>query len=125
MTFLFLGMIFMFDSTMLALGDILFLMGLTLTIGPSRTYRFFARKDRIRGTVIFFVGIVLVMIGWPIFGMVAQIWALFFLFGQFFPIIYQSLQDVPVIGQFLKIPAVETFFNSFGGSSGDSRRAPV
>ena len=33
MTLLFLGMLFMFDSAMLALGDILFLMGLTLTIG--------------------------------------------------------------------------------------------
>jgi hypothetical protein len=31
--FLFLGMIFLFDPAMLALGDILFLMGLTLTIG--------------------------------------------------------------------------------------------
>ena len=31
--FLFLGMLFLFDSAMLALGDILFLVGLTLTIG--------------------------------------------------------------------------------------------
>ena len=31
--FLFLGVIFLFDSAMLALGDILFLTGLTMTIG--------------------------------------------------------------------------------------------
>ena len=49
MTLLFLGMLFFFDAALLALGDILFLMGLTLTIGPSRTMRFFSRKDRIRG----------------------------------------------------------------------------
>jgi hypothetical protein len=35
MVLLFLGMLFMFDSAMLALGDILFLMGLTLTIGKT------------------------------------------------------------------------------------------
>jgi hypothetical protein len=78
------------------------------------------------GTVIFFLGIVLVMVRWPIVGMMAQIWALFFLFGQFFPIIIQSLQDAPVIGQFFKMPVIENFFTSFGGSGGgDQRRAPV
>ena len=46
---LFLGVIFFFDSALLALGDVLFLIGLTLTIGPSRTLRFFTRPDRIRG----------------------------------------------------------------------------
>ena len=81
---LFLGCLFLFDPALLALGDILFLIGLTMTIGtcrtwkeslgivlwsvqscslivlrvhlclhfsgPSRTFRFFSRKDRIRGT---------------------------------------------------------------------------
>jgi hypothetical protein len=31
--FLFLGIIFLFDSALLALGDVLFLTGLTMTIG--------------------------------------------------------------------------------------------
>jgi len=46
---LFLGVLFFFDPALLALGDVLFLIGLTLTIGPSRTFRFFSRRDRIRG----------------------------------------------------------------------------
>lgn len=121
--FLFLGMVFLFDSAMLALGDILFLVGLTLTIGPSRTLRFFSRKDRIRGIISFFGGVLLVMIRWPIIGMICQLYGLVYLFGQFFPIAAQSMQDTPIIGDILRMPAIANFFASFGGSN--TRRAPV
>lgn len=76
------------------------------------------------GTVIFFLGILLVMVRWPVLGMIAQVWALLFLFGQFFPIIFQSLQDMPVIGPILRTPALESFFSNYEGG-GDQRRAPV
>eukprot|EP00934_Nitzschia_sp_Nitz4_P003467 Nitzschia sp. Nitz4//scaffold61_size107673//67779//68292//NITZ4_004243-RA/size107673-processed-gene-0.164-mRNA-1//1//CDS//3329555734//3457//frame0 len=123
MLFLFLGMLFLFDSAMLALGDVLFLLGLTLTIGPNRTLRFFSRRDRLRGIITFFGGILLVMIRWPIVGMLSQMYGLVYLFGQFFPIAAQSMQDTPVIGDILRTPAIANFFESFGG--GNARRAPV
>ncbi|KAL7567762.1 hypothetical protein ACA910_000517 [Epithemia clementina (nom. ined.)] len=123
--FLLLGCMFLFDSAMLAIGDILFLSGLTLTIGVSRTVRFFSRPDRIRGIIAFFGGIVLVMIRWPIFGMICQFYGLIYLFGQFFPIAVDSMKDTPVIGEFFRLPAVERFFASFGGGGRSSRRAPV
>lgn len=56
--FLFLGCLFFFDPAMLALGDVLFLAGLTMTIGLSRTMRFFMRPDRLRGIIAFFGGYV-------------------------------------------------------------------
>jgi hypothetical protein len=118
-----LGVIFFFDSALLALGDLLFLMGLTMTIGFSRTIRFFSRKDRIRGIIAFFGGISLVMMRWPIVGMILQVYGIIYLFGQFFPIAAQSMKDTPVIGSILSMPAVERFFASFGGSNGG--RAPV
>ena len=122
--FLFLGVIFFFDSAMLALGDILFLTGLTLTIGVSRTLRFFSRPDRMRGIISFFGGIFLVMFRWPVVGMICQLYGLVYLFGQFFPIAAASMKEMPVIGQVFKIPAIEKFFSSFG-QGGDGRRAPV
>ena len=123
--FLCLGVLFFFDSAMLALGDILFLAGLTMTIGLSRTVRFFSRPDRMKGIVAFFGGIVLVMLRWPVLGMIAQLYGLVYLFGQFFPIAAQSMKDTPVVGELFKIPAVEQFFESFGGGGRNSRRAPV
>ncbi|GKY96024.1 hypothetical protein MPSEU_000562900 [Mayamaea pseudoterrestris] len=121
--FLFLGCLFFFDSAMLAIGDILFLTGLVMTIGFSRTVRFFSRPERMRGIVAFFGGVFLVMIRWPIIGMILQLYGLVYLFGQFFPIAAQSMKDTPVIGQVFSVPAVERFFDSFGGKS--KRRAPV
>jgi Got1/Sft2-like family len=123
--FLCLGVLFFFDSALLALGDILFLIGLTLTIGISRTVRFFSRPDRMRGIISFFGGIVLVFFRWPILGMMAQLYGMIYLFGQFFPIAAESMKDTPVIGPVFRLPAVEQFFASFGGGSSKKRRAPV
>jgi Got1/Sft2-like family len=124
--FLFLGCLFLFDSAMLALGDILFLTGLTLTIGVSRTLRFFTRPDRIRGIIAFFGGILFVILfRWPIIGMILQVYGIIYLFGQFFPIVAQSMQDTPLIGPILRLPVMERFFASFSSTQTTKRRAPV
>jgi hypothetical protein len=60
---------------------------------------------------------------WPIFGMILQLYGLIYLFGQFFPIAAESMKGLPVVGSIFTMPAVERFFNSFGG--GGNRRAPV
>jgi hypothetical protein len=108
------------------LGEISFFFPFFLmhSTGFSRTLRFFSRKDRLRGIISFFVGILLVLVRWPILGMICQLYGLIYLFGQFFPIAAQSMQSTPIIGDFLRMPAVENFFASFGGGN-DSRRAPV
>jgi hypothetical protein len=123
--FLFLGCLFLFDSALLALGDILFLSGLTMTIGVSRTMRFFTRPDRLRGIISFFGGVFLVMMRWGMMGMICQVYGLIYLFGQFLPIVGQSMKEAPVVGQVFQIPSVERFLESFGGQSRNNRRAPV
>lgn len=50
------GIVLFFDGPLLALGNILFLTGLPLIIGPTRTFYFFSRKEKWRGTVCFFLG---------------------------------------------------------------------
>ena len=92
--------------------------------GVSRTFRFFTRKERLRGIISFFGGIFLVMMRWGLVGMICQLYGIVYLFGQFFPIAAASLKDTPVIGTVLGMPTVEHFFSSFGGGGG-SRRAPV
>jgi hypothetical protein len=115
--FLFLGVILFFDAALLALGDVLFLCGLALTIGLSRTIRFFSRKERWRGIVCFLGGIVLVMLRFPIIGMFLQVFGFLNLFGSFFPVAVAFLRQVPVIGNVLSIPVVSDVVDRLAGST--------
>ena len=99
--FMLLGVVLFFDGALLALGNvissyapwhhyqthrapfaqILFLSGLPLIIGPQKTFYFFARKQKLRGTICFLGGILLVFIKWPFVGMIVETFGFLNLFG--------------------------------------------
>uniref|UniRef100_A0A7S2Y0Z8 Vesicle transport protein n=1 Tax=Fibrocapsa japonica TaxID=94617 RepID=A0A7S2Y0Z8_9STRA len=109
--FLFIGVILFFDSGLLAIGDILFLSGITMMIGFNYTFKFFKRRDRIAGTVVFFLGIVLVFIGWPIIGMILQGFGFINLFAPFFPMLIKTLSATPIIGDIMNLPIISSLTN--------------
>jgi hypothetical protein len=76
-----LGTLLFFDKGLLAIGNILFLGGVTLVIGFQKTILFFSRKEKIRGTVCFFLGITLVFLKWTFFGMIIEIFGFISLFA--------------------------------------------
>ncbi|KAG5460086.1 MAG: hypothetical protein BJ554DRAFT_7911 [Olpidium bornovanus] len=78
---MFLGVLLLFDGGLLAIGNVLFLAGLTLVIGASKTAAFFARRTKIRGTVCFFFGIALVFMKRPALGMLLESFGFVNLFG--------------------------------------------
>ena len=43
-------------------GQLLFLGGITLVIGPQKTFYFFARRNKLRGSICFLGGIILVLV---------------------------------------------------------------
>ena len=61
--------------------QILFLSGVTLIIGPSKTFHFFARKQKLRGTLCFIGGILLVFFKWPFIGVTVETFGFLNLFG--------------------------------------------
>jgi Got1/Sft2-like family len=71
--FLFLGVLLFFDANLLAVGDVLFLLGITMTIGAKRTFVFFFKRKQLRGNVFFFGGILLVLCRWAFVGMMLQV----------------------------------------------------
>uniref|UniRef100_A0A0D6R430 Vesicle transport protein n=1 Tax=Araucaria cunninghamii TaxID=56994 RepID=A0A0D6R430_ARACU len=111
--FSFLGVIFVFDKGLIALGNILFLCGLALTIGLKSTVRFFTTPQHYKGTIAFVTGFFVLLFGWPFVGMILEAYGFFVLFSGFWPTAKVFLYRVPVIGWLLQHPLLVLFFDQF------------
>lgn len=60
--------------------QILFVAGLAFVIGLERTFRFFFQKHKMKATSFFLGGVCVVLIGWPIVGVVLEVYGFFLLF---------------------------------------------
>lgn len=109
--FFVLGIMTFFDSSLLAIGNILFVIGVVLIIGPSRAIYFFARPTKIKPTLFFFGGILLILTKHSFIGFIVESVGILSLFGDFFGTIVQFLRAMPVIGPILRHPLVEPFIN--------------
>ncbi|KAH8235776.1 hypothetical protein KR032_007419, partial [Drosophila birchii] len=121
-SFLFLGMLLLFDTGLLAIGNILFISGLGCVIGVERTLRFFFQRHKVKGTTAFFGGIVFVLMGFPIIGMIIESYGFFALFSGFFPVAINFLGRVPVLGSFFNLPFMQQIVQKLGG---DGNRTTV
>ncbi|KAM2111936.1 hypothetical protein COP2_013496 [Malus domestica] len=115
-----LGMAFFFDKGLLAMGNILFLSGVTLTIGFKPTMQFFMKRQNYKGTISFGIGFFFVIIGWPIIGMILEAYGFIVLFSGFWPTLAVFLQKIPVLGWLFQQPYVRSLFDRYRG-----RRVPV
>ncbi|BES98829.1 unnamed protein product [Nesidiocoris tenuis] len=120
--FLFLGVLLLFDKGLLAIGNILFICGLACVIGLERTFRFFFQRHKVRATVAFFGGITVVLLGWPIVGMIMETYGFVLLFSGFFPVAVNFLRRVPVLGTVLNMPGISQVIDWI---TGDSKRVTV
>uniref|UniRef100_A0A8C5GN59 Vesicle transport protein GOT1B n=1 Tax=Gouania willdenowi TaxID=441366 RepID=A0A8C5GN59_GOUWI len=106
--FLFFGMMLFFDKALLAIGNILFVSGLSFVIGLERTFRFFFQRHKAKATSFFLGGVFVVLIGWPIIGVVLEIYGFFLLFRGFFPVAVGFIRRIPVLGSLLSLPGIRT-----------------
>lgn len=115
--FLFLGVLFLFDKGLLAIGNILFICGLAFVIGLERTFRFFFQKHKLKATSFFVGGILIVLLGWPVIGMCVEMYGFFLLFSGFFPVAVNFLRRVPIIGTLLDLPYIRSVADRIAGSN--------
>ncbi|PKI74166.1 vesicle transport protein GOT1-like [Punica granatum] len=118
--FSFLGIVFLFDKGLIAMGNILFLSGVSLTIGLKSTMQFFMKRQNFKGTISFGSGFFFVIIGWPILGMILESYGFIVLFSGFWPTLAVFMQRIPILGWVLQQPYVRSLFDRYRG-----RRVPV
>ncbi|XP_072280681.1 vesicle transport protein GOT1A [Pyxicephalus adspersus] len=98
--FLVFGVLLYFDTVLLAFGNILFLAGLALIIGLNRTFSFFFQWHKLRGSSFFIGGALLVLLRWPVIGILCEIYGFINLFRGFFPVVFgflASLGNIPLL----------------------------
>ncbi len=96
----------------------MFLVGITLTIGAAKTVRFFSQRRKLRGTVCFAAGFLLVLSGYTFVGVLVESFGFINLFGDFFPVVIGFLRSLPVIGPILSAPGVSKLVDWIGGGGG-------
>ncbi|KAI8635286.1 Got1-like family protein [Xylariaceae sp. FL1651] len=81
--------------------QILFLIGLTIIIGPQKTLLFFARRQKAKGTAAFFAGLLLILLRWPLIGFFVELYGIVILFGDFLGTIAGFARNIPIIGPYI------------------------
>lgn len=81
--------------------QILFLIGLTIIIGPQKTLLFFARKQKAKGTAAFFAGLALILLRWTFIGFLIEAYGIVILFGDFLGTIAGFARGLPVVGPYI------------------------
>ena len=109
-----LGVALFFNKALLRMGNFLFICGVPMTMGPSRTMSYFLRREKMRATACLGLGIFLVLIaGRPVLGMILQVFGLLNIFGNMFPFLLAIAKQMPIVG---------TILNGEGGNSGRSNK---
>ena len=96
-----LGVSLFFNKALMRLGNLLFIAGVPMLLGPTRTMGYFLKPEKFRATACLAVGIFLVLVGSPVFGIALEIFGLLNLFGNMFPVILAIAKNMPVIGPIL------------------------
>ncbi|CAI4035759.1 hypothetical protein SMKI_13G4110 [Saccharomyces mikatae IFO 1815] len=113
--FFLFGIFTFFDRALLALGNVLFLIGVILIIGSQKTYIFFTRPNKRRGSLFFLVGAFLILLKWTFSGFIIESLGIIGLFGDFFGVIVQFLSSMPIIGPILSHPTVAPIIDKLAG----------
>ncbi|XP_072419296.1 vesicle transport protein GOT1B-like [Chiloscyllium punctatum] len=119
--FLLMGILLYFDRVLLGFGNILFVSGLPFITGLQNTFRFFIQRQKLKGSSFFLAGILLVLLRWPVLGMLCESYGCFLLFKGALPIVSELLSKIPILSLIFPLPGLSTMVEAMGlqGAVGD------
>ena len=89
-------------------------------IGPLNAANFFVKKSKVMGSLFYFGGIAIMIVGWRFFtvlGFTMQIYGIFLLFRSFLKTAFAYMQTMPLIGPFLRdTPMIHKVVNSISSA---------
>lgn len=96
-----LGLIMLLNRKLLVTSNLLLLIGIPMMMGLRDFMKFLIQRTKIKGTVAFFLGIVLVFAKLAFPGLICEVVGCYWLFGGFLPLFFSLLSKIPVIGSFI------------------------
>ncbi|EPR57780.1 Got1 family protein [Toxoplasma gondii TgCatPRC2] len=102
------GIFLFLDRALLTLGNVAFLFGLVLLLGVRKTLAFFfLRPEKRRASLTFIIGVVLIALGYSLFGLPLQLYGLFQLFSSFLPQVLSAARLSPIGSWILQLPGIK------------------
>ncbi|KAL7717438.1 Vesicle transport protein GOT1B [Entamoeba marina] len=89
----------------------MFISGIFLVVGFQQAFAFFFQKKRIFGTVLFFVGITMILFKLTFSGLLIETIGFISLFANFLPVVLAFMRRIPVVGDLLDMGCIKTFID--------------
>merc|ERR1712060_390371 len=101
------------------LGCLCLFLGLLM---GKKVVKFFFRREKWKGTSAFFLGIAVIIVGWPFFGFLIEMYGVWKLFAAFLPSLVSSMQyTVPGASAVMNTRPISLAVNAIK----ENRRLPV
>ncbi|CAM9377397.1 unnamed protein product [Ascophyllum nodosum] len=96
-----LGVSLMFEKNLIRLGNVGFIAGVALFIGPSNVVRYFSQSSKLRGSIIFALGFFFVFTGHPMIGLAVEVFGFLNLYGNMLPMVWAMVANMPLARDFM------------------------
>jgi hypothetical protein len=88
----------LFNRRFLITADVLLLIGINLMMHPRAFFAHLIQKAKLKGTIAFAAGIVLVCLRLAFVGAICELVGVYWLFGGFLPLFFSLVSKLPIIG---------------------------
>jgi hypothetical protein len=113
-----LGISLFFEKNLIRVGNVLLVLGAPIVVGPQRASRYVLAPTKLRATMVFAFGFLLILSGRPLLGIGVEAFGFLNLFGNLFPMLGVMLKSLPFV------PSGSGAGNS-GGGGGDFGGMPM